>query len=154
MKSKKGFTLIELLAVIAIIVILTIIAVPNVLKLYKESKKNIFIAQVRKVAKSSQKEYAEGTINTFDCNKDLAGQKYKECTGTVDEDEVTITALGDGTFSNFLMVDVTSEPDSGVFIDLDELNLIEIEKEEPFSESLIKNGAFNSKFRSVEGKEF
>lgn len=154
MKSKKGFTLTELLAVIAIIVILTIIAVPNVLKLYKESKKNTFITQVRKTAKSAQLEYAEGTINTFDCNKDLAGQKYKECTGTVDEDEVTITALGDGTFSNFLMVDVTSEPDSGVFIDLDELNLIEIEKEEPFSESLIKNGAFNSKFRSVEGKEF
>lgn len=154
MKSKKGFTLIELLAVIAIIVILTIIAVPNVLKLYKESKKNTFITQVRKTAKSAQLEYAEGTINTFDCNKDLAGQKYKECTGTVDEDKVTITALGDGTFSNFLMVDVTSEPDSGVFIDLDELNLIEIEKEEPFSESLIKNGAFNSKFRSVEGKEF
>lgn len=154
MKNRKGFTLIELLAVIAIIAILTIIAVPNALKLYKESKKNTFITQVRKTAKSAQLEYAEGTINTFDCNKDLAGQKYKECTGTVDEDEVMISALGDGTFSNFLMVDVTSEPDSGVFIDLDELNLIEIEKEEPFSESLIKNNAFNPKFRSVEGKEF
>lgn len=153
MKNKNGFTLIELLAVIAVIAILTIIAVPNVLKLYKESKKNTFIAEVRKTAKSAQLEYAEGTRDTFDCNKDLSGQKYKECTGTVDEDEVTITALGDGAFSNFLMVDVTSEPDSGIFIDLDELNLIEIEKLVSFKESLIKDNAINPIYRSVEGKE-
>lgn len=153
MKKRNGFTLIELLAVIAVIAILTIIAVPNVLKLYKESKKNTFIAEVRKTAKSAQLEYAEGTKNTFDCNKDLSGQKYKECTGTVDEDEVTITALGDGAFSNFLMVDVTSEPDSGIFIDLDELNLIEVDKDTEFSESLIKDNSINSKFRSVTGKE-
>lgn len=153
MKNRNGFTLIELLAVIAVIAILTIIAVPNVLKLYKESKKNTFIAEVRKTAKSAQLEYAEGTRDTFDCNEDVAGQKYKECTGTVDEDEVTITALGDGAFSNFLMVDVTSEPDSGIFIDLDELNLIEIEKLVSFKESLIKDNAINPIFRSVEGKE-
>lgn len=153
MKKRNGFTLIELLAVIAVIAILTIIAVPNVLKLYKESKKNTFIAEVRKTAKSAQLEYAEGTRDMFDCNEDVAGQKYKECTGTVDEDEVTITALGDGEFSNFLMVDVTSEPDSGIFIDLDELNLIEIEKLVSFKESLIKDNAINPIFRSVEGKE-
>lgn len=152
-KKRNGFTLIELLAVIAVIAILTIIAVPNVLKLYKESKKNTFIAEVRKTAKSAQLEYAEGTRDMFDCNEDVAGQKYKECTGTVDEDEVTITALGDGAFSNFLMVDVTSEPDSGIFIDLDELNLIEIEKLVSFKESLIKDNAINPIFRSVEGKE-
>lgn len=153
MKNRNGFTLIELLAVIAVIAILTIIAVPNVLKLYKESKKNTFIAEVRKTAKSAQLEYAEGTRDTFDCNEDVAGQKYKECTGTVDEDEVTITALGDGAFSNFLMVDVTSEPDSGIFIDLDELNLIEVDKDTEFSESLIKDNSINPKFRSVTGKE-
>lgn len=153
MKNRNGFTLIELLAVIAVIAILTIIAVPNVLKLYKESKKNTFIAEVRKTAKSAQLEYAEGTRDMFDCNEDVAGQKYKECTGTVDEDEVTITAIGDGAFSNFLMVDVTSEPDSGIFIDLDELNLIEIEKLVSFKESLIKDNAINPIFRSVEGKE-
>lgn len=153
MKRKNAFTLIELLAVIAVIAILTIIAVPNVMKLYKESKKNMFITQVRKTAKSAQLEYAEGTKNTFDCNKDLSGQKYKECTGTVDEDDVTITALGDGEYSNFLMVDVTSEPDSGVFIDLEQLNLIEIEKPNSFKESLIKDNAINPIFRSISGKE-
>lgn len=153
MKKKNAFTLIELLAVIAVIAILTIIAVPNVMKLYKESKKNMFITQVRKTAKSAQLEYAEGTKNTFDCNKDLSGQKYKECTGTVDEDDVTITALGDGEYSNFLMVDVTSEPDSGVFIDLEQLNLIEIEKPNSFKESLIKDNAINPIFRSISGKE-
>ena len=77
MKRKNAFTLIELLAVIAVIAILTIIAVPNVMKLYKESKKNMFITQVRKTAKSAQLEYAEGTKNTFDCNKDLSGQTYQ-----------------------------------------------------------------------------
>ena len=153
MKRKNAFTLIELLAVIAVIAILTIIAVPNVMKLYKESKKNMFITQVRKTAKSAQLEYAEGTKNTFDCNEDLSGQKYKECTGTVDEDDVTITALGDGEYSNFLMVDVTSEPDSGVFIDLEQLNLIEIEKPNSFKESLIKDNAINPIFRSISGKE-
>lgn len=153
MKRKNAFTLIELLAVIAVIAILTIIAVPNVMKLYKESKKNMFITQVRKTAKSAQLEYAEGTKNTFDCNKDLSGQKYKECTGTVDEDDVTITALGDGEYSNFLMVDVTSEPDSGVFIDLEQLNLIEIEKPNSFKESLIKDNAINPIFKSMSGKE-
>ncbi len=153
MKRKNAFTLIELLAVIAVIAILTIIAVPNVMKLYKESKKNMFITQVRKTAKFAQLEYAEGTKNTFDCNKDLSGQKYKECTGTVDEDDVTITALGDGEYSNFLMVDVTSEPDSGVFIDLEQLNLIEIEKPNSFKESLIKDNAINPIFRSISGKE-
>ena len=154
MKKKNAFTLIELLAVIAVIAILTVIAVPNILKLYKESKKNIFIAQVRKVAKSSQKEYAENMNNTFDCNKDLSGNKYKECTGTIDEDEVTITALGDGAFSNFLMLDVTSEPDSGVFIDLDELNLVDIEKEDTKKENFIEDNKINSFFRSVSGTEF
>lgn len=153
MKKKNAFTLIELLAVIAVIAILTIIAVPNVIKLYKESKKNMFITQVRKTAKSAQLEYAEGTKNTFDCNEDLSGQKYKECTGTVDEDDVTITALGDGEYSNFLMVDVTSEPNSGVFIDLEQLNLIEIEKPNSFKESLIKDNAINPIFRSISGKE-
>ena len=154
MKNKNGFTLIELLAVIAVIAILTVIAVPNILKLYKESKKNIFIAQVRKVAKSSQKEYAENINNTFDCNKDLSGNKYKECTGTIDEDEVTITALGDGAFKNFLMVDVTSEPDSGAFVDLDDLNLVEVDKEEILNEPLIENNSINTFYRSVTGKEY
>ena len=154
MRKKNAFTLIELLAVIAIIAILTVIAVPNILKLYKESKKNIFIAQVRKVAKSSQKEYAENINNTFDCNKDLSGNKYKECTGTIDEDEVTITALGDGAFKNFLMVDVTSEPDSGVFVDLDDLNLVEVDKEEILDEPLIENNSINTFYRSVTGKEY
>lgn len=154
MKRKNAFTLIELLAVIAIIAILTIIAVPNVLKLYKESKKNTFIAEVRKTAKTSQLEYVENTGNTFDCNKALAGQKFRECTGTIDEDEVTITALGDGAFKNFLMVDVTSEPDSGVFVDLDDLNLVEVDKEEILNEPLIENNSINSFYRSVTGKEY
>ena len=52
--SKKGFTLVELLAVIAILAILVIIALPNVLKMFNDSKKNAFIVQARKTANVSQ----------------------------------------------------------------------------------------------------
>ena len=45
--NKKGFTLVELLAVIAILAILVIIALPNVLKMYNTSKKNIFLVEVK-----------------------------------------------------------------------------------------------------------
>ena len=43
--KNKGFTLVELLAVIAILAILVIIALPNVLKMYNQSKKNIFLTR-------------------------------------------------------------------------------------------------------------
>ena len=49
--NKKGFTLVELLAVIAILAILVIIALPNVLKMFNDSKKNSFINEVREVFK-------------------------------------------------------------------------------------------------------
>ena len=55
--NKKGFTLVELLAVIAILVILVIIALPNVLKMYNNSKKNAFMTEAQTLAKEVSSKY-------------------------------------------------------------------------------------------------
>ncbi|NLC97314.1 MAG: prepilin-type N-terminal cleavage/methylation domain-containing protein, partial [Erysipelotrichaceae bacterium] len=44
---KKGFTLVELLAVIAILAILIIIALPNVLEMFNNAKKDVFVTEVK-----------------------------------------------------------------------------------------------------------
>ena len=55
--NKKGFTLVELLAVIAILAILVIIALPNVLKMYNDSKKNAFMTEAQALAKEVSSKY-------------------------------------------------------------------------------------------------
>ena len=55
--NKKGFTLVELLAVIAILAILVIIALPNVLKMYNNSKKNAFMTEAQNLAKEVSSKY-------------------------------------------------------------------------------------------------
>ena len=57
MNNKKGFTLVELLAVIAILAILVIIALPNVLKMYNDSKKNAFMTEAQNLAKEVSSKY-------------------------------------------------------------------------------------------------
>ena len=51
--KNKGFTLVELLAVIAILAILVIIALPNVLKMFNESKEKIFLTESKLVFKEA-----------------------------------------------------------------------------------------------------
>ena len=55
--NKKGFTLVELLAVIAILAILVIIALPNVIKLFNDSKKNSFLTEAKTVYSEVSKKY-------------------------------------------------------------------------------------------------
>ena len=55
--KRKGFTLVELLAVIAILAILVIIALPNVLKMYNDSKKNAFMTEAQNLAKEVSSKY-------------------------------------------------------------------------------------------------
>ncbi len=150
--SKKGFTLVELLAVIAILAILVIIALPNVLKMFNDSKKNAFIVQARKTANVSQGKLFTSNETTFDCNELLTGSKFKECTATVKDRKVTIDVLGSGTYENFLMIDVTSDGNSGTFVDLSKLKVIDIEK--PFKENLIKDGKLNERFKVLTKEEF
>ena len=55
--NKKGFTLVELLAVIAILAILVIIALPNVLKMFNDSKKNSFLTEAKTIYSEVSKKY-------------------------------------------------------------------------------------------------
>ncbi len=170
MKNNKGFTLVELLAVIAILAILVIIAIPNVLKMFNDSKKNAFMVQARKTANVAQEHTVLSSDKTFDCNSLLTGQKFKNCTATVDKNnQVSVDVLGSGAYENFLMVDVTPNANSGTFVDLSKLNTIDIGTEKEFKESLVKNNkineptfkqmtadevvAFESKFETLTDKE-
>ncbi len=141
---KKGFTLVELLAVIAILAILVIIALPNVINLFNNAKRNAFETQVRKVAQvSKQKLLTIGNSQkTFDCNSLLSGKSFEDCTASVEGSTVVIDALGSGEYSNYLMVDVTDDGESGTLIDLDKLKEIKVEDEE-LNETLVKNGKIN-----------
>lgn len=60
--DKKGFTLVELLAVIAILAILVIIAMPNVLKMFNESKKNTFLTEAKAIYKQAETEIIQRTM--------------------------------------------------------------------------------------------
>ncbi len=144
MKSRKGFTLVELLAVIAILAILVIIALPNVINLFNNAKRNAFETQVRKVAQvSKQKLLTIGNSQkTFDCNSLLSGKSFEDCTASVEGSTVVIDALGSREYSNYLMVDVTDDGESGTLIDLDKLKEIKVEDEE-LNETLVKNGKIN-----------
>ena len=62
MNNKKGFTLVELLAVIAILAILVIIALPNVLKMFNDSKKNSFLTEAKTLYSEVSKKYISETM--------------------------------------------------------------------------------------------
>ena len=154
--KNKGFTLVELLAVIAILAILVIIAIPNVLKMFNDSKKNAFMVQARKTASVAQEHTVLSSDKTFDCNSLLTGQKFKDCTATVDKNnQVTVDVLGSGAYENFLMVDVTPNANSGTFVDLSKLNTINIGEEKEFKESLVKNNKINEPtFKQMTADEY
>ena len=60
--NKKGFTLVELLAVIAILALLVVIALPNVLKMFNNAKKDIFLTEAKNVYKEISKKYISETM--------------------------------------------------------------------------------------------
>ena len=154
--KNKGFTLVELLAVIAILAILVIIAIPNVLKMFNDSKKNAFMVQARKTASVAQEHTVLSSDKTFDCNSLLTGQKFKDCTATVDKNnQVSVDVLGSGAYENFLMVDVTPNANSGIFVDLSKLNTINIGEEKEFKESLVKDNKINElTFKQMTADEY
>ena len=63
MKNKNGFTLVELLAVIAILAILVIIALPNVLEMFNNAKKDIFLTETKTVIKKTSDKYISEVMN-------------------------------------------------------------------------------------------
>ena len=88
MKNNKGFTLVELLAVIAILAILVIIALPNVLKMFNDSKKNSFLTEAKTVYSEVSKKYISESmkgnkltyVSSEDNTKlDMTGKKLQYC---------------------------------------------------------------------------
>ena len=86
--KNKGFTLVELLAVIAILAILVIIALPNVLKMFNDSKKNSFLTEAKTVYSEVSKKYISESMNgnklTYvssedDTKLDMTGKKLQYC---------------------------------------------------------------------------
>ena len=62
--NKKGFTLVELLAVIAILALLVIIALPNVLSMFNNAKKDLFLTEAKNVFKESAKKYISDNMHS------------------------------------------------------------------------------------------
>ncbi len=86
--KNKGFTLVELLAVIAILAILVIIALPNVLKMFNDSKKNSFLTEAKTLYSEVSKKYISETMKgnklTYvssedDTKLDMTGKGLKYC---------------------------------------------------------------------------
>ena len=86
--KNKGFTLVELLAVIAILAILVIIALPNVLKMFNDSKKNSFLTEAKTVYSEVSKKYIsesmKGNKLTYISSEDdtklnMTGKSLKYC---------------------------------------------------------------------------
>ena len=69
--KNKGFTLVELLAVIAILAILVIIALPNVLKMFNESKKNSFLTEAKTIYGEAGKKYISDNITSPSNNEHI-----------------------------------------------------------------------------------
>ena len=63
MKNKKGFTLVELLAVIAILAILVIIALPNVLNMFNNAKKDLFLTEAKTLFKETSNKFITSSMS-------------------------------------------------------------------------------------------
>ena len=61
--KKKGFTLVELLAVIAILSVLVIIALPNIVGMFTNAKKDIFLTEAKKIYNESASKYISNSMN-------------------------------------------------------------------------------------------
>ena len=55
--KRKGFTLVELLAVLAVLAIMIILVLPNVLKLFNDSKKKSFETEIKEIYKTAQEKW-------------------------------------------------------------------------------------------------
>ena len=105
--KNKGFTLVELLAVIAILAILVIIALPNVLKMFNDSKKNSFLTEAKAVYSEVSKKYIsesmKGNKLTYvssedDTKLDMTGKKLQYCVLLNADGSVKSMKVSNGTW--------------------------------------------------------
>ncbi len=108
--NKKGFTLVELLAVIAILAILVIIALPNVLKMYNTSKKNIFLVEAKEIYGEVSKKYISESlkgnklsyVNSEDNTKlEMTGNELKYCIQVDVKGKITAMKIGNNNYYLF-----------------------------------------------------
>ena len=108
--NKKGFTLVELLAVIAILAILVIIALPNVLKMYNTSKKNIFLVEAKEIYGEVSKKYISESlkgnklsyVNSEDNTKlEMTGNELKYCIQVDGKGKITAMKIGNNNYYLF-----------------------------------------------------
>ena len=106
--NKKGFTLVELLAVIAILAILVIIALPNVLKMFNDSKKNTFLTEAKTIYKEAANKYISESmkgnrlkfISSNDNSKlDLNGRDINYCIRVDKTGNVVYMIVGNGEYA-------------------------------------------------------
>ena len=105
--KEKGFTLVELLAVIAILAILVIIALPNVLKMFNNSKKNSFLTEAKTVYSEVSKKYItesmKGNKLTYISSEDdtklsMTGKELQYCVLLNDDGSVSEMKVSNGTW--------------------------------------------------------
>ncbi len=108
--KKRGFTLVELLAVIAILAILVIIALPNVLKMYNTSKKNIFLVEAKEIYGEVSKKYISENlkgnklsyVSSEDNTKlEMTGNELKYCIQVDNKGKITAMKIGDNNYYLF-----------------------------------------------------
>ena len=150
MKNKKGFTLVELLAVIAILAILVIIALPNVMGMFGNAKKELFVNEIRELhhlashdwivdsfSVSGTKTYIQTKESCSDCKKIDASVR--------DSLQYEITIDSSGNIIEFYATDDSYQfgySGEGLTTkDITEENVImvsEIEEKQPNEESTIE----------------
>ena len=105
--KEKGFTLVELLAVIAILAILVIIALPNVLKMFNDSKKNSFLTEAKTIYSEVSKKYItesmKGNKLTYISSEDdtklsMTGKELQYCVLLNSDGSVSEMKVSNGTW--------------------------------------------------------
>ncbi|MDD6272491.1 MAG: prepilin-type N-terminal cleavage/methylation domain-containing protein [bacterium] len=129
--KKNGFTLVELLAVIFILALLVIITLPNIIKLYNQSKERTFNSEVEIVKTELEKETYKYQLNgqnipeiysSFGENKlDMVGKELEYYAEMNSDGTIKYLEITDGQFYYQYKGDGTS---SGVVVDLEEDNPI------------------------------
>ena len=122
--NKKGFTLVELLAVIAILAILVILALPNVIGMFNNAKKDIFLTEAKTVYKEVARKYL---------TESMKGNSISEISNSnnkldMDTDLVyNITLNSDGKINHF-QVGNDDYCISGNYSDMNELTIDKIQE--------------------------